>query len=124
MFSGQEPIAKISEDVNSSALPVFESAHDTGSCQEDIKQKKMEGRWYRERFYIDCAMVMFSFFLVSFQIDLRPDNKDIQQATRRRGKALKAKAAASTHNSGRGGEAQALDAKPSTQSPHMLLWLQ
>ena len=40
MFSGQEPIAKISEDVNSSALPVFKSAHDTESCQENIKQNK------------------------------------------------------------------------------------
>lgn len=77
MFSGQEPIAKISEDVNSSALPVFKSAYDTESCQENIKQKKMEGRWYRERSYMNIAMVMFSFFLISFQIDLRPENKDI-----------------------------------------------
>ncbi len=38
VFSGQEPIAKISEDVNSSALPVFKSAHDTESCQESIKK--------------------------------------------------------------------------------------
>lgn len=67
------------------------------------------------------AMVMFSFFLISLQIDLRHENKDIEQTTRRRGKALKAKAAAPTHNSPRG-EARALDAKPSTQSPHMLLW--
>lgn len=81
VFSGQEPMAKISEDVNSSALPVFQSAHDTESCQQNIKQKKkkkkMEGRRCRERSYMSSAMVMFSFFLISLQIDLRPENKDI-----------------------------------------------
>lgn len=47
MFSGQEPIAKFSGDVNSKALPVFKSARDARGCQDDIKQnkKKMEGRW-------------------------------------------------------------------------------
>lgn len=44
MFSGQEPIAKISEDVNSSALPVFQSTHDTESRQENIKDKKEKCR--------------------------------------------------------------------------------
>lgn len=43
VFSGQEPSAKISGDVNSSALPVFKSVHEVESCQDDIKQKKMEG---------------------------------------------------------------------------------
>lgn len=47
VFSGQEPIAKISEDVNSSALPVFKSVHDTESCQDNIKPKKMEGQFYK-----------------------------------------------------------------------------
>lgn len=36
VFSGQEPIAKISRDVNSAALPVFRPAHDTESCQRNI----------------------------------------------------------------------------------------
>lgn len=41
VFSGQEPIAKISKDVNSSMLPVFEFAYDTISCQ-NIKHKKIK----------------------------------------------------------------------------------
>lgn len=45
VFSGQEPVAKISVDVNSSAF--FKSAHDTRRCQENIKQKKekVRKRW-------------------------------------------------------------------------------
>lgn len=46
VFSGQEPIAKISGDVNSKALPVFKSVRDAQGCQDDIKQEKIEGRWH------------------------------------------------------------------------------
>lgn len=46
VFSGQEPIAKISGDVNSEALPGFKSVRDAQGCQDDTKQKKMEGRWH------------------------------------------------------------------------------
>lgn len=69
-----------------------------------------------ERSHMTEAMVMFSILLISFRIDPRPENKDIWGTARRRGKAWKAKAAAPTQQS------TDLDAKPSTQSPHMLLW--
>lgn len=42
VFSGQEPIAKISKDVNSSALPVFEFAYDTYKLPEHKTKKKRE----------------------------------------------------------------------------------
>lgn len=80
VFSGQEPIAKFSGDVNSKALPVFKSARDAGGCQDDIKQKKRKKRWKGggivERSHMTDAMVMFSILLISFQIDPRPKNKD------------------------------------------------
>lgn len=49
VFSGQEPDAKISRDVNSWALPVFRSTRDTESCQKNNtnkqqQQKVKEGR--------------------------------------------------------------------------------
>lgn len=81
VFSGQEPIAKISGDVNSEALPVFKSAHDGRGYQDDIKQtKKKKKRWKGggivERSHMTDTMVMFSILLISFQIDPRPKNKD------------------------------------------------
>lgn len=115
VFSGQEPIAKISLDVNSEALPVFKSARDARGCQNDIKQKKMEGRWHVGEVTHDrCHGHVFRppYF---FKLTLAPKNKDFQQTTRRE-KAWKAKAAAPAQQS------TGPDAKPPTQSPHMLLW--
>lgn len=83
MFSGQEPVAKISEDVNSSALPVFKSAHDTKSCQKNIKKtvrkrKKRNGRAaaaavavHRERSYMNGALMVFFLFLFKLTFALR-----------------------------------------------------
>lgn len=69
-----------------------------------------------ERSHMTEATVVFSVFLITFRIDPRPENKDFWRTTIRRGKAWKAKAAAPTQQS------TGLDAKPSTQSPHILLW--
>lgn len=69
-----------------------------------------------ERSHMTEATIVFSVLLISFRINPRSENKDFWGTARRRGKAWKAKAAAPTQQS------TGLDAKPSTQSPHMLLW--
>lgn len=115
VFSGQEPVAKISGDVNSEVLPVFKSARDAQGCQDDIKQKKMEGRWHVGEVTHDRGHghVFRPYFFWNW-----PSAWEWRHLTNhnKEGKAWKAKAAASTQQS------TGLDAKPSTQSPHILLW--
>lgn len=117
VFSGQEPRAKISRDVNSWALPVCRPARDTEVHETKWNETcKNKGRRWRKRSYMSSAAVMFSFNPYFFFNRPPPGEQRHPRRHKKKGKPRP------PHTTVHRGEARALDAKPSTQSPHMLLW--
>lgn len=70
---------------------------------------------------MNSAMAMFSFFLISFKLTFALRTKTSNKP-QEGGKLSESESRGPHAQHNPQGEARALDAKPSTQSPHMLLW--